>query len=128
MYNTTENSITISKTIKVTNDDLIDIMASVMTGVAYWARDCEKIDKSDKGEFYESAITKHGFYITEDETDERFVLDKETILKGLDLYINGDYEYSNDLLDGNSLDCSMIDDCVSDCIVQLGIFGELIYG
>lgn len=128
MYNTTENTITISKSIKVTDDDLIDIMASIMTGIAYWARDCEKVDKTDKGEFYESAITKHGFYITEDETDERFVLDKETILKGLDLYINGDYEYSNDLLDGESLDCSMIDDCVSDCIVQLGIFGELIYG
>lgn len=128
MYNTTENTITISKTIKVTDDDLIDIMASAMTGIAYWARDCEKIDKSDRGEYYESAITKHGFYITEDETDERLVLDKETILKGLDLYINGDYEYSNDLLDGESLDCSMIDDCVSDCIVQLGIFGELIYG
>lgn len=126
--------------VKVSAEDIDDIMASAMNGCAYW---CGGIDAADRHRLMEEGydglctneLLTRGFdlevYPFEDEME---ILTLEKFKKGLMLFFT-DFlgEAANPectiarRIDGDHIDPSMIDANDADVIIQLALFGELIY-
>lgn len=113
----------------VTDEDIDDIMCSALEGgITYW---CSRVEVVGEylGEYASEQISRGGALILWDSEEDNvtYTLDKEMLLKGVELAItNRDYEeyrwYENGVLD-----CTQIDADVADCIVQYALFGEIIF-
>lgn len=114
----------------VTDEDIDDIMCSAFEGgITYW---CRKVDVVGKflGEYASEQISRGGALILWDSEEDNvsYTLDKEMLLKGVELAItNRDYE-EYEWYENGVLDCAQVDADVADCIVQYALFGEIIFG
>ena len=94
--------------VTVTEDDLDSIQESANYGCAYWA---VKVKNPD--------------YCRDEEGDEHTVFRlRNAIKRGLPIAIAQGFAP----LENGRLDCGNIDSERADAIVQLGVFGEVIYG
>lgn len=126
-----KTTITINKNIEVSNEDIDDIMATALEGgINYWCGLVSVKQQDFKGAEYASdALSKGATLILFDaETNlSQWELTREKLLIGITKYF--ELPNSEDILDENgTLDTCMIDSCVSDSIIQLALFGELIFG
>ena len=120
--------------IAVTDEDIDDIMCSALEGgITYWA-DAANVVGKFLGEYASEQISRGGKLkihtiepFDEDET-EWYVLNEDKLLKGIKMAIEDGYRADYGWYDGGKLDCGQIDAEVADVIVQLGLFGEVIYG
>lgn len=83
------------------------------------------------GEYASDQISRGGELILYDmETELTYTLTKEKILDGIKKYIaEGNVTCITRSYEGNlSIDCCLVDGTAADCIVQLAVFGEIIYG
>ena len=124
MYN-----IPINHFIKITNEDIDDIMCTALEGgITYW---CDKADVVGEylGEYASEQISRGGslklFPIGEEQT---YTLNVNKLLKGIKQAIEenmyADYEWYN----AKEIDTCNVDAEVADTIVQFALFGEVIYG
>ncbi len=100
----------------ITSDDIDNIVDSALySGISYWCS-LGEVGRHIKGvEFMSHEISKGGtLKLTDGEDGKVYLLTKAKLLKGVSLYHNHDYE-NYDAGD-------------ADCIIQLAIFGEVIYG
>ena len=121
--------IEIRKRIKVTNEDIDDIMATALEGgINYW---CDKVAVVDKhlGEFASEQISRNGkLKLYDAEEDETYELTLDKLLNGIRKAIEHDYFVDYGWFSGNGIDTCMVDAEVADVIIQLALFDDVIYG
>ena len=140
-------------TIKITKEDVVDILSSAMDGIGYWGRivpnneqykEAKKwIRENEEPDYeicYEEVIAQMLFdgksvTVQEIEDDKESWLSLSNLSYGIQkAFQEGYYSDYNWLVpDGNGsgewhLETSQIDSEVSDGIIQLAVFGEVVYG
>lgn len=113
-------------TVRVADEDIDDIMESVMTGCAYW---CGKAEPAEPylGEYASEQISRGGklkFHPVDDEPAE---LDKEKFREGLYKWLLSLKDESR-VVHGGWIDPGQIDSIDGDSILQYALFGSIIYG
>lgn len=121
--------IEITQRIKVTQQDIDDIMATALdSGISYWCRKAEVVGDY-LGEYASDQISRGGvlkLYDAEDETVYKLTLDK--FLTGIEKAIQDNWFADYDWCNGKELDTCNVDAEVADVIIQLSIFDDVIYG
>lgn len=128
-------------TIQVPLSDLLawdTLTLAVEGGIGYWAR-ARHITRNPEARDPNGLLTRDALLVTSlqvhgdgDVPTSWTTLDKATVARGFDLALNG--QFVNDDLKGAIFralandDGAELDAEAADCIVQLGLFGELIYG
>ena len=143
-------------TIKITKEDVVDILSSAIGGISYWGeiipndRQYEKAKRwllenaepdYDDGEIcYEEVVAQILFdgksvTVRDIEGDQESWLSLSNLSYGIQKAFQGGYysDYNWLVPDGNGsrewhLETSQIDAEVSDAIVQLAVLGKIVYG
>lgn len=113
----------------VTQEDVDDIMVGALEGgITYWCCKAEVVEDDYYGEYASEQISRGGsLRLYDNEDDEQYILTLDKFLKGLRLAIKEGY--GNDWFsDDARLDCAMIDGEAADIIVQMALFGEVVFG
>jgi hypothetical protein len=124
-----EFSIVITKNIKLTTEDIDDIMVSALEGgITYWCGRAEVVGKY-LGEYASEQIARGGSLILHDaENGDADELTLQKFLKGVQMAINQNYYSDYGWFTGDSIDTCQVDAEVADCIIQLALFDDVIYG
>lgn len=143
-------------TIKITKEDVVDILSSAIGGIGYWGeivpndRQYEEAKKwlrenaepdYDDGEIACEEIIAQILFdgksitIQDDEGDRESWLSLSNLARGIQTAFREGYysDYHWIVPDGDgfgewSLNCCQIDSEVADVIVQLAVWGEVVYG
>ena len=114
--------------VNITSDDIDDIMCSALEGgICYWCREAEVVGEY-LGEYAHEQISRGGtlrLYDSEDD-DETYMLDRDRFLQGLKLFIEGGHSDLVSIKNQRIDPCEFDADC-ADCIIQLAVFGKLVY-
>lgn len=122
--------------IKVTEDNIEDIMCTALEGgINYWCHydrnDEEYLPYMDYDDepFSElcAKILLDGGWFWLISLDEYFSFTLDKLMTGIQRWIDGGYDMYG-AVDGEELDCGNIDSECADCIIQLALFGEIVYG
>lgn len=122
-------SVTAEIKVTLTQEDIDDIMVSALEGgINYWCRRAEVIEDYRVAEWGHEQISRGGKLILYDrESNDKWDLTLEKFLKGFKLWLeNGGDKYG--AVGGGEVDCCNIDAGCADEIVQLAIFGEVMFG
>ena len=124
-----EYKISIEKEIKITQEDIDDIMCSALEGgINYWCCKAEVVDKY-LGEWAHEQISRGGtLKLYDAEEDEIYELTLEKFLSGIQKAIEGNYYSEYEWCDGFIIDTCQVDAEVADTIVQLALFDEVVFG
>ena len=116
--------------VRVTDEDIDDIMSSALDCISYWCSACEVKGGKYLGDYASEQISRGGTLILYEAADDgKWELTKEKFIKGLKIYFRNHSLDVLDVLDGSLIiDCGMVDGEVADTIVQYALFGELVYG
>ena len=125
----TEFNIVIEKKLKVTHEDIDDIMCSALEGgITYWCNKAEVVGKY-LGEYASEQISRGGTLILHDaESDDKWELNRDNLLKGIAQAYEGNWFMEYGWCDGNVLDTCQVDAEVADVIIQLALFDEIVFG
>jgi hypothetical protein len=120
----------IEKNLKVTQQDIDDIMCAALEGgISYWCGRAEVVGEY-LGEYASEQISRGGtlkLYDCED-MDEVYELDITKLLNGIKKAYEGGYYAEYEWCDGEKLDTCQVDAEVADVIVQIALFGDVVYG
>lgn len=121
--------VNIERTVKVTAEDIDDIMCSALEGgITYWCNKAEVVGDY-LGEYASEQISRGGtLKLHDSEEDEVYELTLEKLLKGIQLAIQHNYYAEYGWCDGTMLDTCNVDASVADVIIQLALFDDVIYG
>ena len=123
------HTISVNLNLKVTNEDIDDIMCSALEGgIAYW---CSKANVVGEylGEYASEQISRGGYLrIVPFDEDFEVILTREKFLKGIQKAIEGNYYSDYEWWNCNGIDTCSVDAEVADAIVQLALFSDVIYG
>ena len=121
--------VNITKSVKVTAEDIDDIMCSALEGgINYWCCKAEVVGDY-LGEYPSVQISRGGTLKLHDaEEDEVYELTLEKFLNGIELAIQHNYFAEYGWCNGNELDTCQVDAEVADCIIQLALFDDVIFG
>ena len=122
--------------IKITEENISDILSSaIYGGIGYWAIIDNTGVEVNANESYEEVYTKilvGGGYIKVIDVDVEddpitYWFNLNELLSGIQLWIElGMDRYG--AVNGNELDCGNIDSECADCIIQLTLFDDVVYG
>ena len=125
------------KVVNVTEEDIDDIMCSAFEGgIGYWAcldNTSEEFENAPDYESYSETCTKillkgGAVKLIDNEDWKLYTLNLNRLLYGIVRWVEiGGDVYGAVRKDG-SLDCGNIDSECADCIIQLALFGEIVYG
>lgn len=109
----------------VTDENIDDIMTTALEGgISYWCSKAETVGPY-LGEYASDQISRGGMLLLHDSEEPKiYELTLDKFLKGLRLYLK-DFPC---LVTEDGLDTGDIDAEGADCIVQLSLFGEVVYG
>jgi len=115
--------------IKVTQEDIDDIMASALEGgITYWCRKA-KVVGDYLGEYASEQISRGGtLKLYDAEEDDVYELTLEKFLAGITKAITEGYFKHYDWYSATELDTCNVDAEVADVIIQLALFDDVIYG
>jgi len=115
--------------VAVTSEDIDDIMCSALEGgINYWCNEA-KVKGEFLGEYASEQISRKGTLLLRDaEENKVYELTLEKLLKGIELAIEGNYRSEYNWWCNARIDTCNIDAEVADAIVQLALFGDMIYG
>ena len=124
-----EFKIDVIQEIKVTQEDIDDIVCSALEGgITYWCRKAEVVGDY-LGEYASEQISRGGVLLLHDaEDDEVYDLDLPHLLSGIKQAYEGNYFADYEWCNGKTIDACQVDAEVADVIVQLALFDEVIYG
>ena len=115
--------------VEITGEDIDDIVCSALEGgITYWC-DYAKVPEAEGylGQYASEQISNGGSLLLHDFEEGRWVtLNRDNLLVGIKRAI--ELGYSEEWLDGRTIDTSMVDAVTADTIVQLAVFGDVIYG
>ena len=114
--------------IKLTQQDIDDIVCAALEGgVNYWCWKVEVVGGKYLGEWASDQISRGGwirFY--DSETEDNWLLTLKKFLNGFRLWVEKGMDHGA-CADGK-VDCCMIDAADADNIVQLALFGDIVFG
>ena len=125
-----ETTISYTQNVTITDEDIDDIVATALEGgINYWCRKAE-VNGDYLGQYASDQISRNGIlmiHVEEPVNDtDVFALMKNNFIKGLRMYLeNPNKPY--DIVDGNKLDCCMVDAIVADMIIQYALFDEIVF-
>ena len=121
--------ININKSIKVTAEDIDDIMCSALVGgINYWCNEIEVVGKW-LGECASEQISRGGVLLLHDaEEDEVYELTLEKLLNGIKQAAEENFYAEYEWVLGDGIDTCQVDAEVADCIIQLALFNEIVFG
>ena len=121
--------ITATINVKVTAEDIDDIMATALEGgINYW---CNKANVHGQylGEYASEQISRGGTLKLHDmEENRNHLLTRNGLLKGIAKAIEGGYYADYNWHNGSEIDTCQVDAEVADVIIQLALFDDVIYG
>ena len=121
-------TLTVKKTITITNQDIDDIMCTALEGgINYWCNKV-KVVGGYLGEYASEQISRGGVLVVCPIDQAPCDLTKEKLLKGIQRAIDEDVYTNYEWYNTNGIDTCNIDADVADFIVQLALFGKVIYG
>lgn len=131
-----EGNVKVNMNVKVTEEDIDDIMTTVIEGgINYWCCECNTLGER-RGDCRAAHLAAGGqlelfvdepFEENPDGTDkERYILTRAKVMKGITEVLKT--AKGGHMLYEGGLDCGYIDAEVADVIVQYGLFGEVVYG
>lgn len=112
--------------IDISQQDIDDIMVCALEGgINYWCGEVEVVGEH-LGEYASEQISRGGKLILHDaESNDKWTLTRADFLNGVKRYV----ERGNHItLDDGSIDTCNIDANDADCIVQLALFGDIVFG
>ncbi len=121
--------LSIERTIKLSDQDIDDIMASALEGgINYWCCKAEVIEDKYLGEYASEQISRRGsLRLYDSESNEVYELTLDRFITGFVAACKAGYGY--DWFDHKGcVDAYNIDADAADTIVQFALFGELVYG
>ena len=112
--------------VNLTQQDVDDIMVAALEGgINYWCREAEVVGEY-LGEYASDQISRGGSLILHDsESSDKWELTLEKFLNGVKLYFEDGCHVQ---VEDNRIDAGDIDAGDADCIIQLAIFGEVVFG
>ena len=118
----------VSLTLLVTQEDIDDIMVGALEGgINYWCSEAEVVGEY-LGEYASEQISNGGTLRLHDiETDEIYELTRQKFLNGIKLWFTSGLAGDAIRSDG-TIDTCNVDGCAADAIVQLALFGEVVFG
>lgn len=121
--------IEIRQHIKLTEEDIDDIVATALEGgITYWCNKATVVGKY-LGEYASEQISRNGKLMLHDaEENETYELTLDKLLNGIRKAIEYSYFADYGWFTGNRIDTGMVDGDVADVIIQLSLFGDVIYG
>ncbi len=120
--------IEVPRTVTVTEDDIDCIMSSALDFIGYW---CEKAEVVGDylGEYASEQIARGGtLKLYDAEDDEVWELTLEKLLAGIKQWYEEGYDRYDAVQPDGTIACGWIDGLMADMIVQLALFGEIVYG
>lgn len=115
--------------IEVTDEDIDDIMTTALEGgITYW---CNKAEVEGKylGEYASEQIARGGtLKLYPADEDKTYTLTLEKLLKGIEQAIEEEYFLSYEWWGVSGIDTMNVDADVADVIIQLALFGTIVYG
>lgn len=113
--------------VTITAQDIDDIMGDALDYIIYWCRKAEVGEDTYYGEYASDQISRGGTLILYDrESDDKWTLTLEKFLFGFKAAIeNG---YADDWFENGKIEWSYLDGPAVDVIVQLALFGEVVFG
>lgn len=120
--------IEIKMNIVLTEEDIDDIMCAALEGgISYWVCKAEVVG-GYLGEYASEQISRGGTLLLHDaEEDEVYELTLKKLIKGFELWVAGGYDTYGAVCEG-VVDTGEIDAEAADCIVQLSLFNEVLFG
>lgn len=121
--------VTVDRKIKVTQQDIDDIMVTALEGgINYWC-DRVKVIGEYLGEYASEQIARDGLLLLYDaESNEEYQLSLGKFLNGLQKAIEDHWFEDYEWYEGDELDPCNIDADVADVIIQLALFDDVIFG
>lgn len=118
------------RTVVLSEEDIDDIMCgAIEDGISYWAYKAEVVENEYLGEFASEQISRGGsLRIYDREDDKIYILTLEKLLKGFSMAVSLGYDDGWIDIPENTVDTCCIDAHGCDVIVQLALFGDVIYG
>lgn len=118
------------RTVVLSEEDIDDIMCGAIEGgINYWAYKAEVVEDEYLGEFASEQISRGGsLRIYDREDDKIYILTLEKLLKGFSMAVSLGYDDGWIDIPENTVDTCCIDAHGCDAIVQLALFGDVIYG
>lgn len=113
--------------VRLTRQDIDDIMVAALEGgINYWCREAEVVEEKRCGDWGHEQIARGGALILHDaESSDKWELTLKKFLNGVKLYFE---QGCHVVVEDNAIDAGDIDANDADCIVQLALFGEVVYG
>lgn len=122
----TRFTIDVMQKVVVTPEDIDDIMATALDSITYWCGRTEVFYKR-LGKYNSDQISRGGTLILFDaESDEKWELRLSNFLQGLKLALEQDVGIRLDFENGKLHICDFDGDA-ADAIVQLALFGEVVF-
>ena len=113
----------------LTVQDIDDIMVCALEGgITYWADEAEVPEDRRVADWGHEQIARDGVLKIHDfQEDHTYELTLEKFLTGFKLWVEQGLDHYN-AVQGGEVDCCNIDATCADSIVQLALFGEVVYG
>ena len=110
----------------LSQQDIDDIMVTALEGgINYWCRRAKVVGEY-LGEAASDQISRGGSLILHDsESSDKWELTLEKFLNGVKLYFEDGCHVQ---VEDNRIDAGDIDAGDADCIIQLALFGEVVFG
>lgn len=120
--------VTAEITIKLTEEDIDDIMCSALDGgISYW---CGKVEVCGDylGEYASEQISRGGeLWLYEEEDDTWRKLTRGKFFEGFKRWVEDGGDIYGAVI-GGKVDTGNIDGMCADAIIQYALFGDVIYG
>lgn len=124
-----KTKITVETELQISKEDIDDIMSAALEGgITYWADSAEVGPEGFLGEYASENISRGGILIihdAEDDVEHTLTLDK--LIGGIKLFISNGLA-PNGMVWAGEIDTCQVDGEAADAIVQLALFGEVVYG
>ena len=119
----------ISKTIKLTQEDIDDIVCTALEGgINYWCCEAEVVGDY-LGEYASDQISRGGkLKLYDAESDDVWELNLDNFLKGFKLWVKEGYDQYDAVQEDGTVDCCEIDAACADEIIQFALFDEIVFG
>ena len=126
--------LTVAFPVRVAVEDIDDIMVSALEGgICYWADEARVDELRRKSEWGHEQIARGGMlaiHVTEPFEDgkEWYVLTLDKFLRALNRWLENNPDSLVPENDWYRIDCGQVDAVGADNIVQLALFGEVVFG
>lgn len=138
MRNNHVYTVSVVRNIRVMEEDIQDLVSTALCGgIGYWAKldnTTEDFENAPSEECIDETVARllmegKSIKLLDEEDGTEYDWTLEKLLKGLELTLGSVYGRVNGpMMENGTIDMTRVDAEVADVIVQMGLFGEIVYG